>query len=139
MAKYVDRVLMLRSLLWVLKQYQEKSTEEQDERPIRGWREGDEETLASTLAKLRATWADELEAYQEGRLSNKPDFHSIKETFLYKEMKEQSWSLETRNLYSSILSTYITFERRLTKERADELRELEAQFNMFLYPNRVTF
>jgi hypothetical protein len=98
------------AIIWVLHCHQKASERRRSERPMH--------------APLAHTFAELVEILQEFRmdlhkhklrerqgLKTEVDYIALRRTFIEKKQRERGWHAATANLYSSVISTYVNWER----------------------------
>ncbi len=135
MARKINPTLLFESLCWVLYQYAKQSAEAQRARPLRLYVDGDGAAAATCIRFVRHAYRSQMRAFELGKRA-KPDFEVTKALVMESLKLQHGWDEETRNFYSSIVSTYMTWER-LGKSAVNQhkLAVVVTYGKMFLQPN----
>lgn len=122
-------------MFWVPYRYSGRPKKEREERPIRGYQNGDGAKASTLINAVRMGWHHQLKDFHSGKREH-PDFESMKEFVVNSLQKEHNWDMETRNYLSSIASTYINWDSRGQSEMSEEqLAQLARYALMFYDPN----
>jgi hypothetical protein len=136
MAKPINPTLLFESLCWVLYQYASRTPEAQRARSIRPYLPDDGKRIAVVIKTIRHAYNCQQRAYEYGRRTARPDFEQMKQLVMASLQHEHSWDERTRNLYSSVASTYIGFDHNGKADiNARKLAVVTAYGRMFLNPN----
>lgn len=128
--KPTDQDLLWRSIVWVLFLYGQLPQEKKEKRPIRGYRTADGKRISFIIKLIKRRYA----AAFGGKIE--PDFKTIKESILSDSTEKHQWSIETRNFYSSVVSTYFKWSQEgISKEKQQKLDFILRYANMILFPN----
>lgn len=85
-------------------------------RPVRAPLPSDMANLTSLIEILRIKYAEQAK-------ESKKDFKMARDELLAEVGQRQHWPKETRNLYASVLSTYIGLDRTAKPQISARLRE----------------
>lgn len=107
--KPIRASLVWESLVWTFYQFSRQSEDRKIERPIRMYQPGDEELLAEFIAEVREGYRHEI-GYKYARGGSR-DFRNNVDVIADTKLRSGVWTLTTRNLMSSAVSTYITWDR----------------------------
>jgi hypothetical protein len=136
MAKAINPILLFESLCWVLYQYSMQKPETQHERTIRSYEANDGKRIAVVIRTIRHAYTCQRLAFHYGKRLYLPNFEKMKELVMESLRLEYGWDERTRNLYSSVASTYITWDHRGKSDISQrKLLVLVTYGNMFLNPN----
>lgn len=136
MAKKIKLKLLWESICWVYYQYALRTPEEQRARQLRAYQHEDGARAAHTIKVLRHAYHCQMRAFETGMRRSRPDFEITKDMVIESLKLEHDWSPETRNVHSSIASTYITWDRNGQSDISKrKLALVVAYGNMFLRPN----
>ena len=132
MVKVIDQELIKLALCKVVWSQAQKTPLEQCGRPTRVPMQHDQKVLTELLKEFRNLWSHKIaEGKQTGE---KPDFEISKRKFFNTKRRQRNWTLATRNLYSSAMSVYMSWDRKkktITKETLEKMQEV-ANFLQFL-------
>jgi hypothetical protein len=103
--KVINPTLLWQSIVWVQFTYANLPATEQLERPQRPYQPDDGKQLSPLIGNLRA-------AYHAAKVEcgKKADFDACKKAVMRKGQNKHSWDDNTRNFYSSVIATYITWD-----------------------------
>ncbi len=136
MAKKIDPTLLWESLCWVMYQYGRHTPEAQHVRPIRAYQPDDGKWIALVIRTIRHAYANQKLAFRYRRRISEPDFESMRELVIESLRLQHRWDERTRNLYSSVASTYITWDYGGKSDVSKRKLAVVVEYgNMFLNPN----
>lgn len=136
MAKPINHSLLWESICWVFYQYAKLTPEEQRIRPLRAYLHEDGARVAKCIKVLRHAYRCQMRALEGQKRCSKPDFVYLKDMVMESLKLEWGWLDETRNLYSSIAATYMTWERLGQSGVSKRKLALVVTYgNLFLRPN----
>lgn len=135
--KAINQELLWKSIFWVLYQYANKTATEQLERPIRGYQPDDGKVASMVIRTIRKDYFIKMGLWKSG-LAEKPDFEHLKDVVVTSLMNERGWSMDTRNYFSSVAATYITWDAQgIAADHQLRLTEIVSYANMFFRPTRT--
>ena len=103
--KVINPTLLWQAIVWVQFTYANLPESEQLERPQRPYQPDDGKYLSPLIGDLRATYyAAKLE------FGKKADFDACKKDVMRRGQHKHCWDDCTRNFYSSVIATYITWD-----------------------------
>lgn len=108
--KSIKQELLWESICWVFYQYTKHSPADQFSRPLRAYQDGDGAAAAHTIKTIRQSYYYQIKAFKTGVRASRPNFERTKELVVESLKLEHGWSETTRNLYSSVAATYITWD-----------------------------
>lgn len=103
--KVINRTLLWQAIVWAQYKHAHLPASEQIVRPQRPYLPGDGKALSPLISAVRA-------AYYTDRCTHgkKAQFEACKKTVMDTCQTKYGWSNDTRNFYSSVVSTYITWD-----------------------------
>ncbi|MFT5849897.1 MAG: hypothetical protein ACI9H6_000723 [Patiriisocius sp.] len=110
MAKIIDQELLYWALCKTSLEYSLLTPLEQSVRPIRPHTEDDQAIATQALKDFRKLWGVKIATRKE--TGEKTNFAVCKHQFFDDQMNDNDWSIQARNLYSSTVSIYMTWDRK---------------------------
>lgn len=110
MAKVIDSEMVYWALCKTVLSHSLLTPAEQRIRPIRQLTHGDEVQTAGTLKDFRVLWAGKIALLKT--TGEKTVFPLCKSDFFDHQMSVKGWTIQTRNLYASAVSIYMTWDRK---------------------------
>lgn len=105
--KVINQTLLWQSIVWVQFTYANLTPLEQRARPQRPYQPDDGKILSPLIGEMRT-------AYNEAKLTHgkNANFDACKKRIMSENQLAHAWSEATRNFYSSVVATYITWDFR---------------------------
>lgn len=131
MVKIIDQELILLALCKVVWDQSQKTPLEQYARPVRPIMAHDQNETASAVRDFRKLWSTQIALSKQ--TGEKTNFKSCKQKFFNNRREYKNWTQDTRNLYSSATSIYMTWDRtkrNISQETLNEFRKV-SKFIMF--------
>lgn len=133
--KPINRELLWQAIFWVLYKYSKKRPATKKRRPICGFRPSDGNIAGVLVKAIRMVLHYEIAAHKEGGPS--PDFERLKSRVADSHQEKNDWTLQQRNYYASVATTYITWERDgIDPTTKKELKIVMSWADMFFRPNK---